>query len=121
MVDAVVSVDFLGEPVGVREEGGIVNTVMTSVNVRAVVTDIPSSIEIDISELEIGDSVTVADLPVIEGVEYLEEVDSTVATVAVPAAVLADETELEGEEVEGEGEEVDGEAEESDGADAEDE
>lgn len=121
LVDAVVSLDFLGEPVGVREEGGIVNTVMTSVNVRAVVTDIPSSIEIDIAELEIGDSVIVSDLPEIKGVEYLDEQDSTVATVAVPAAVIADEVEEEGEEVEGEGEEVDGEGEASDGEDAENE
>ncbi|HDH02621.1 MAG TPA: 50S ribosomal protein L25 [Actinobacteria bacterium] len=120
-VDAVVSLDFLGEPVGVRDEGGIIHTVMTSVNVRAVVTDIPSSIEIDIADLEIGDSVTVEDLPEIDGVEYLDESDSTVATVAVPAAVLADETEVDGEEVEGEDEDADGEGEPTDGADAEDE
>lgn len=109
-VDAVISVELLGEPVGVRDEGGIVETVLASVTVNALVTNIPESIEIDIAELSVGDSVKVSDLPEIEGVEILDDPDQTVATVTLPAAAFAEEEEelLEGEE----GEEVDGEGEE---------
>lgn len=118
MVDAVVSIDFIGEPAGVRDEGGIVNTVTTSVNVRAVVTNIPDSIELDISELNIGDSVSVADLPELEGVEIIDDLDQTLATVAIPAAIIAEEEEelLEGEEGE-EGEAVEGEEGEAEAGD----
>lgn len=92
-VDAVVFIDFTGDPVGVRDEGGIVETVTTSVNVQAVVTNIPDSIELDISDLNVGDSLKVSDLPDLEGVEYMDDEDLTLATVVLPAAVLADEEE----------------------------
>jgi len=117
MVDAVVHIEFTGDPIGVKDEGGIVNTVTTSANVRAVVTNIPDSIEIDISHLGINDSVLVSDLPELDGVEYIDDPDLTLATVAIPAAILADEEEeLEGEELEGEeGEAVEGEEGDADG------
>lgn len=107
MVDAVVGIEFTGDPIGVKDEGGIVETVTTSVHVRAVVTNIPDSITLDISELGIGDSAKVSDLPEIEGVEYTDDPDLTLATVTIPAAVLAEEEEelLEGEEEAVEGEE----------------
>lgn len=103
-VDAVVFIDFTGDPVGVRDEGGIVETVTTSVNVQAVVTNIPDSIELDISDLNVGDSLKVSDLPDLEGVEYMDDEDLTLATVVLPAAMLADEEEdaEEGELEEGE-------------------
>ncbi|MDH3500666.1 MAG: 50S ribosomal protein L25 [Acidimicrobiia bacterium] len=104
-VEAEVSIEFVGEPIGVREDGGIVETVTTSVTLKAVVTNIPDSIELDISELHIGDSLKLVDLPVIEGVEYVDDDDLTLVNVSVPAAILAEEEEAEeGEEVE-EGEE----------------
>jgi large subunit ribosomal protein L25 len=122
-VETLVHIEFHGEPIGVKEEGGIVNTVTTSVNVRALVTNIPDSIEVDISALAIGDSTTVADLPEMEGVEFLDDPELTIATVAIPAAILADEEEelLEGEEIEGEegegGEDEDGESAEGEAGD----
>ncbi len=119
-VDAVLSIDFVGEPVGVREEGGIVHTVEVSVNIRAVVTDIPSSVELDIADLAIGDSLSIADLPEVEGVEYTDDPDQTIVAVAVPAALLADEAVEEGEEIEGDEEaaDEDGEADDAGGGDA---
>jgi large subunit ribosomal protein L25 len=100
MVDAVVGIEFVGDPVGVRDEGGIVETVTTSVNLRAVVTNIPDSIELNIDDLGIGDSLKVGDLPEMEGVEYTDDEELTLVTVVVPAAVIAEEAEEleEGEE-----------------------
>ena len=121
-VDATVYIEFTGDPVGVKEDGGIVETVTTSVTVSAVVTNIPDSIELDISELHIGDSLKVADLPELDGVEYLDDPELTLVTVSVPAAVEAEEALAEGEEGEegeaAEGEE--GEAGEGGGDDAQD-
>jgi len=107
-VDALVSIELEGDPVGVRDEGGIVETVLTDVTVNALVTNIPDSISIDISELSIGDSIKVSDLPDVEGVDILDDPDQTIASVTLPASAFAEEEEelAEGEEgEEGEGEE----------------
>mgnify|MGYP001817473406 CR=1 FL=1 len=101
-VAAEVGIDFEGEPVGVRDDGGIVETIRATVNLEALPTAIPSSIALDISELTIGDVLRVSDLPIIEGVEYTDDPEASLVTVSVPAAVIAEEPEedelLEGEE-----------------------
>ena len=55
-IEAEVYVEFVAAPIGVQEDGGIVETVASSVTVSALPTDIPSSITLDISELGIGDT-----------------------------------------------------------------
>ena len=120
-VDAEVGIDFEGVPVGVRDEGGIVETIRASVNLQALPTAIPSGITLDISELTIGDVLRVSDLPAIEGVEYIDDPEASLVTVSVPAAVVAEEEDEEllgGEEGE-EGEEGAGEAAEGAGEAAE--
>lgn len=113
-IESDVSLEFTGTPAGVTE-GGIVESVQTSVVISSLPTLIPPSIAVDISALNIGDSLKVADLPEIEGVEYLSDPESTLVTVQVPAAVIAEEAEeglLEGEEAEA-GEESAADAEEA--------
>ena len=92
-VDAEVSIVLVGEPLGAREEGGIIETVLATVTVNAVVTNIPESIELDISDLTIGDSLKVEDLPEIDGVDILDDPEQTIVTVTLPATVLAEEEE----------------------------
>ncbi len=95
-----VSLEFVGEPVGVREAGAILETIRTTVTVEALATAIPSSIAVDVSALDVNDTITMASLPVIEGVEYIEDPDAPIASVSLPAAILAEEEEeaVEGEE-----------------------
>jgi large subunit ribosomal protein L25 len=116
-VTAEVAIDFQGSPIGVLE-GGVFSPQRTHVEVETLVTTIPSSIPLDISEVEIGGSLRIADLPVIEGVVYTEDPGGVVMSVTTPAAEI-EEPEPEEEELElAEGEEaVEGEADES--ADAE--
>jgi large subunit ribosomal protein L25 len=119
---AEVAIDFQGTPVGVKE-GGVFSPRRTHVLVEVLPTEIPSSIPLDVSEIEIGGSLRIEDLPEIEGVEYTEEAEGVVMSVTVPAAEIEEEPEeleeellLEGEE----GEELaEGEAEE--GAEGEEE
>jgi large subunit ribosomal protein L25 len=102
-VEAEVAVDFQGTPVGVVAEGGIVETISNSVMVEALATNIPTSIPIDISGLGIGGAVRVEDLPELEGVTYLDDRDTLLVTVSLPAAEVAEaEEEEELELVEGE-------------------
>ena len=104
-IEAEVAIEYVGIPAGVRDEGGIVETVNTSVMVRALPADIPSSFPAEIGELEIGDTFTVAMLPDIEGVENLSDPDMPLATIVIPAALLVEEVVEEDEEGLLEGEE----------------
>ncbi|RPI23377.1 MAG: 50S ribosomal protein L25, partial [Actinobacteria bacterium] len=80
-INADVSLDFTGTPVGVKEGGGFVEAMQTFVTISALPMQIPSSIEVDISGLDVFDTLKVADLPAIEGVTYLTEPDHALATV----------------------------------------
>ena len=100
-IEAEVPVEFTGIPVGVREGKGIVETPAASVVVSALPTNIPSHITIDITDLKVGDSARVADLPEIPGVTYVSEPDHLLVMVTMPAAVVAEvpaEAPAEGEE-----------------------
>jgi large subunit ribosomal protein L25 len=106
-IDAEVGIDYIGIPEGVKNDGGIVETLEASIMISALPNAIPSIVEVNIENLEIHDTITVADLPVIEGVTYHLESDRTLLTVLLPAAEVEPETEAlegeEGEEVEGDG------------------
>lgn len=110
-IEAEVSVEYLGNPVGVRQEGGFVEMIAATVLVSALPAAIPSGIEMDISDLSIGDTLKVADLSEIDGVEFLDELDRPLVTVLQPRA----EEEPEEEEVEGDLEEGEEGAEEAEG------
>ena len=89
-VDAVVSIELVGDPVGVTEEGGIVETVSNTVNVHTLVTTIPESITVDISGLGAAQSIRVGDLPALDGVEYLDDPGQPVVTISLPSAALVE-------------------------------
>lgn len=107
-IQASVTVQVTGEAVGVRE-GGVLQQSTQQVNVEALPLEVPEHIEIDSSELNIGDALRISDLPAVEGVTYLDDPDTVIASVALPTRVEEPEEMLEeGEEVEGvpEGEEA---------------
>jgi len=108
-IEAEVGLEYVGIPVGVQEDGGFIETVETSVMLMALPTAIPTSIEVDISELGIGDTLKVEDLPELEGVTYTTDVDRPLVTVLLPSIIEEEVPEelLEGEELE-EGEEASG-------------
>lgn len=109
-----VHIELLGEPLGVRKDGGVLDHSLRMVEVECLPGDIPEVLEIDVSELEIGDSVSVEDLPVPPGVRILAAPERNVASVVPPvseeeleAAIEALEPELaEVEELEEELEEA---------------
>ncbi|MFW2338655.1 MAG: 50S ribosomal protein L25 [Acidimicrobiia bacterium] len=104
-VGADVAIHFEGEPVGVRLNEGIIETLRNSVAIEALPQEIPSAITLDISDLDIGDTLKVSDLPALDGVEVLDDPDAPVVTVVIPAAVIAEEEPEEGLEEGVEGEE----------------
>lgn len=105
-VDADVQVNFTGIPMGVKEEGGVIQTVNSTITITALPTNIPTSLDLDISGLNVGDNLAAADVDLPEGVELAnDEDDSILVTITIPRAAVEEEEEiegLEGEEVEGE-------------------
>lgn len=123
-ITADVHIEYVGEPVGV-EEGGVVETIRNMVMVSALPMEIPSGVQIDISHLDVNDTLTAAQLPEIEGVEYLIEEDAPLVTVVIPRvfeepeleeAILLDEEGMPVLDEEGEPIEVDAEGEPIEGA-----
>lgn len=95
-LEVTVPLSFKGEAVGVSEERGSLDTVLTELAVQCAPNDIPENIEIDVSHLKVGDVLSVQELVVPSGVAVLGEPERTVATV-LPPRVSAVETEAEEE------------------------
>jgi large subunit ribosomal protein L25 len=75
-----VPVELYGESVGVKE-GGVLTHVMKDIEIECLPTAIPEKIKINISELALGKAIHVKELPVLEGVRYISDPDSVVASV----------------------------------------
>ena len=98
------------------ELGGILQIVRRELEVLCLPGDIPETFEIDISDLDIGESVHVEEIPLGEGVEIPLDVNFTVITVLSPKKEAEPEEELEAEEAEADAE-AEGEAEAEDSPD----
>ena len=85
-IEVRVPVHLTGLPIGVKDSGGILESIVRDVEVRCLPTAIPSAIDIDVSALNIGDSIHVRDLQMAD-IEILTDPDGTVATVVPPTVV----------------------------------
>jgi large subunit ribosomal protein L25 len=72
---------FVGTPIGVKAEGGLLDAVVREIEVECFPADIPDEIEFDVSELHMNDSVRIGDLKVSDRVEILEDADQVVVHV----------------------------------------
>jgi large subunit ribosomal protein L25 len=90
-----------GIPEGVRLEGGVLDQTLREVEIEVDPSNIPDHIEYDVTNMVIGDSVHVSDLKVPEGVEVLDDPETSVAVLAAPRAVI-EEAAAVAEPVEGE-------------------
>ena len=112
-----VPVVIVGESPAVKEGRGILDHTMREVEIRCLPRDIPMSIEVDISELDVGNAIHVSEL-VHENVEFLDIPERPVVDVLQPTIFKVDEEEgeegAEGEAAEGETAEGESAADESD-------
>jgi large subunit ribosomal protein L25 len=108
-VEIRVPIEVVGESVGVKTQGGILELILRDIDLICLPGNIPDAIKVDVSSLEVGDSIQVRDLQV-EGVKVMTEPDVTVITIGAPTVTAP--AKPEGEEVEGEeAEEAEGEEE----------
>jgi large subunit ribosomal protein L25 len=76
-----VRIKLLGIPIGVKAAGGILDQVLREVEIECLPSDIPSHIDVDVSNLEMHGVIRVGDLPHSDKIEYLKAEDATVAHV----------------------------------------
>ena len=81
-----VAVHPVGEAVGVRDTKGILNLVLHELEISCLPTQIPARMDADVSNLAIGDVLTVRDLLPPEGVRILNDPGQAIATVSPPMA-----------------------------------
>lgn len=95
-MDVEVPLRLEGEAPG-SKEGGVLQQPVYELQVRAKPADIPEEITVDVSELAIGDSISLVDLPKADYYEFLDEDDTTLATVVPPTEEEPEEP-VEGDE-----------------------
>lgn len=101
-IQSSVTIVLVGESPGAKA-GGVVTPSARELNVEALPAQIPDQIEVDVSELDIGDLLHLSDLTPPEGVVFLDDADTLLVSVTLPSLVVEEvEEEVEGEEVEGE-------------------
>jgi len=100
MITVNVPVEITGESPGVKVDGGILDFVLREVEVECLPVNIPDAIKVDVSALEIGNSLQVSDLSV-EDARIVADPGATVITIGAPTVVEEVKPEVaEGEEAE---------------------
>jgi large subunit ribosomal protein L25 len=74
----------VGEPVGVKLDGGTLEHIMWEIDVECLPTQIPEKIDINVEPMKIGDTVHVKDLVIPEGVTIKHDLESIVLNVVPP-------------------------------------
>jgi large subunit ribosomal protein L25 len=96
-VTATVPIVLRGTPKGAAE-GGVLEQILTEIDIECVVTQIPESLRVSVADLGIGDALHVSDLPLAEGMEPTVEAETAIAVVRE----LGEEPEEEGAAAEAE-------------------
>ena len=79
---------FHGTPVGVRENGGILEETMHQITLRVDPASIPDHIDVDVTSIAIGHSIHIRELQLPAGAEIMDDEDAPVAIVSAPRAVV---------------------------------
>src|SRR5881394_3433357 len=95
-VTVMVPVETVGEAAGVKTGGGVLEHVLFKIKVRALPRDLPEVINVDVSRLEIGQSIHLNEIPLPTGVEVLGDKNIPVISVAAPITEAQEAAALEG-------------------------
>lgn len=80
-IEVTVSLHFVGEPIGVKEEDGVLDQSLREIKIRCEPANIPEFIEVNVEHLKLNESVHVSDIQVGKDIEIQEEPETVVASV----------------------------------------
>ena len=97
-INVFVHTSFINEEAapGIKR-GGVLNVVRHEVELWCAANSIPEYLEIDLTGLEVGDSVHFHDIKLPAGVEFSSEENSTICTIVAPSALVSEENEAAAE------------------------
>jgi large subunit ribosomal protein L25 len=78
-----VPIQLVGVPIGVKSQGGILEHVLREVEIECLPADIPSHLDVDVSNMELHGLIHVSDLPHSGSIKFLGDENATVAHVTV--------------------------------------
>jgi len=96
-IEVTVPLHLTGEPLGVRERQGVLEQIIREIDIRCEPREIPDTLEVDVTNLDVHETLHVSDIKVAEGVEILTDGDQVIATVGIVKEEVA-ATPAEGEE-----------------------
>jgi large subunit ribosomal protein L25 len=96
-IEATVPLRLVGEPIGVREQAGMLEQIVREVEIRCEPREIPEALEVDVTNLEVHQVLHVSDIPLPAGIEILEAPDTVIATVGVVKEEPVEVAPIEGE------------------------
>ena len=82
-IEVTVPLHLVGEPIGVKEKQGVLEQIIREIDVRCEPREIPDAIDVDVSNLDVHDTLHVSDIKVAEGVEILTDAELVIATVGI--------------------------------------
>ena len=82
-IEVTVHIYLDGEPIGVRDEQGVLEQVLREIEIRCDPRNIPDSIHLDVSNLGVHDVLHVSDIPADENIEILADPEAVIATVGI--------------------------------------
>jgi len=92
-----VPVTVKGEPVGVKQEGGSMEHILWEIEIECLPTDIPKEIEVDVTQMKMGDSIHIKDINFPPKIKVLNDPTATVMQVVAPMKEEVVEAPAEGE------------------------
>ena len=90
-IEVSMPINFVGEAVGVTNSGGTLDMVMTEVQLKCPPDAIPQSLDVDVSELDIGDALHVGEIKLPEGSTIAADDKLLVVSVLAPRTVASEE------------------------------
>ena len=97
-IEVTVPLHLTGEPVGVREKQGVLEQVLREIEIRCEPREIPDALEVDVTNLDVHDTLHVSDIPVSSAVEILTDAELVIATIGIVREEVASAPAVEGEE-----------------------
>src|SRR5690242_20412208 len=97
-IEVTVPLHLIGEPIGVREKQGVLEQIIREIEIRCEPREIPDSLDVDVSHLDVHELLHVSDIKVAEGVEILTDAEQVIATVGIVKEEVAPVVPAEGEE-----------------------
>jgi large subunit ribosomal protein L25 len=97
-IEVTVPLHLVGEPIGVKEKQGVLEQIIREIEIRCEPRQIPDSLDVDVSNLDVHELLHVSDISVGEGVEILTDSEQVIATVGIVKEEVAPAPAAEGEE-----------------------